>query len=166
MDKIIKSLFISIISSGIIYLILYYFNLVFINHFLLIGLLVIILFLIPYVYFRLNSPKYSKEEVIEKYNLPVKEEESLMVVDREIVEEEISKPVISQEQINQKLKEIEKNKKPKEIPKQNLNHRNYADVFKNINQTIQEKKEIKSLEESDDSNKEKSLEIDENKREE
>lgn len=167
MNKIIKSLFLSIILSGMVYLVIYYFNFFFINEFILVSLLIVIFFLIIYIYFRLTFPKYSKEEVIEKYNLPVKEEESLIVVDRDIIKEEISKPVIFQEKINPKMKEIEKNKKPKEIPKQNLNHKNYADVFKNINQEIQEKKEIKSLEESElsfiESNK--NLDEDENKKE-
>ncbi len=174
MNKLIKSLYLSIIFSGIIYIILHYFSLLFIDALLLFVLLVVFLFLVFFSYFKITSPKYSKKEVIEKYNLPVEKEAILNTAPKYTREEIIAKytlPVSNQESVPSQTKEviiknevvvenieepvivpskeiliIEKSvsKKPKDIPKQNLSYRNYAQVFRSINQSIHEDKKVSS----------------------
>jgi len=143
MNKIIKSLYLSIIFSGLVYIVLNYLNYFFINKFLLIILLLLISFTAIYTYFRYHSPKYTKEEVIEKFNLPVKKEESLVEVKHNLVVENINKPFIKSSSENKKLSSIKK-----DVPKQDLSHKNYAEVFKTINQNIK-KEDVKPISDSE-----------------
>jgi hypothetical protein len=106
-----------------------------------------------------SAPKYSREEIIAKYNLPVTKETPLLQKEegisedvKDVMVENISEPaIVNSKEILVKEKVSEKTipKKPKEIPKQNLSYKNYAQVFRSINQTIQEDKKTPSSSSSD-----------------
>lgn len=131
--------------------------------------LFLLFFIIFYVYFKINSPKYSAKEIFDKYSIPAKKTDEIERAPEYTKEEKQildSSPKYSREEIIQKYNLQVKTendvvlqntvlksqvspsitiKKPKEIPKQNVSHKNYANVFKTINQDIQENK-IQSLE--------------------
>ncbi len=149
MNKFIKSLYLSIIISGVLYLLLYYFSLVFINPAILVLGLVIVFYGLLVIYFKYTNIRYTSKEIASKYNISVEEN----VVSTTIQDQSLLKPVndkpavpfpkeLIQTHNSIVLEEINTPvvKKPKVIPKQNVNYRNYAEVFKTINKTIQKKK--------------------------
>lgn len=155
MNKIVKSLYLSIIISGVIYLLLYYFSLFFINSVLLYFITLIFIFIIIFSYVSYKLPKYTKNEIIEKYNLPVKKEESLSVISKDLILENINNPVIKKESSIEKSDT--KILKPKEIPKQNVNYRDYANVFKEANKSLQENSLDNKLKSKNDLSENKKL---------
>lgn len=155
MNKLIKSLYLSIILSGILYIVYYYFIPLENNYLIFIGIF-IVLFSIIFFIQKIRGPKYSKQEVIERYNLPVKKEESLMISPKELVVENIADPmVLSNKEVIKKESLISKKnlKKSKEIPKQNVSYKNYANVFKSINQNLIDEKKIEKESEENSSEK-------------
>jgi hypothetical protein len=158
MNKFIKSLYLSIIISGVVYLLLYYFSLVFINPAILVLGLVIVFYGLLVIYFKYTNIRYTSKEIASKYNISAEEN----VVPTTIQDQSLLKPVndkpavpfpkeliqthnsIVLEEIHTPVKVTPVVKKPKVIPKQNVNYRNYAEVFKTINKTIQKKNIEKS----------------------
>jgi len=149
MNKLIKSLYLSIIFSGVIYI--GYYLLVQENNYLIFIGVFIILFSGIYLFKLKSAPKYTKKEVIEKFNLPVKEEEYLVVTPKEVLVETIESPsvVFKKESLSKKAL-----KKAKEIPKQNVSYKNYADVFKTINQNLINDKKLENEKDSEEKSSE------------
>jgi len=149
MNKLIKSLYLSIIFSGIIYIV--YYLLVEKNNYLIFLGIFIILFSVIYLFKLKSAPKYTKKEVIEKFNLPVSPEESLVVTPKEVLVETIESPsiVFKKEYLSKKSL-----KKAKDIPKQNVSYKNYAEVFKNINQNLINEKKLENEKDSEEKSSE------------
>jgi Ca2+/Na+ antiporter len=120
MKEIFKSIYLSIIFTGILFFIMFYFKLNAINYHLSVIIIFLVLFILFLVYFK----KTNKNKTIE---LPIEEKESSLIDDKSLL-----KPVDETKIVPFKNKE-----EKKEVSKPS---KNYENIFRNINREINRKK--------------------------